>query len=113
MVFLSKVVLLNFKSANHVRLFQGNNTLRPEEPYLFVGSAQGGRTAAVLYSFTSTCHRLAIEPWAYLQDVLTRLPATPAEGLTELLPDVWQAARQAAAATSSSPASSATPNQPA
>jgi hypothetical protein len=42
--------------------------------WLFVGSAQHGQTAAVLMSFTSTCQRLGVEPWAYLQDVLTRLP---------------------------------------
>src|SRR5262249_11389069 len=34
--------------------------------WLFVGSANGGQTAAVLFSFTSTCARLQIEPWAYL-----------------------------------------------
>jgi hypothetical protein len=63
--------------------------------WLFVGSPQGGQTAAVLLSFTSTCHRLAVEPWAYLQDVLTRLPTTPKEHLDQLLPDRWQAARAA------------------
>jgi hypothetical protein len=72
--------------------------------WLFVGSANGGRTAAVLFSFTSTCYRLGIEPWAYLQDVLTRLPTTPPERLAELLPDRWQAARQAAAAVPATPA---------
>ena len=61
--------------------------------WLFVGSDKGGETAAILYSFTSTCHRLSVEPWAYLQDVLTRLPSLPSEGLAELLPDRWQAAR--------------------
>ena len=66
--------------------------------WLFVGSDNGGRTAAVLFSFTSTCHRLGIEPWAYLQDVLTRLPRTQAEQLGELLPDRWQAARPQAVA---------------
>jgi transposase len=71
--------------------------------WLFVGSDKGGRTAAVLFSFTSTCHRLGIEPWAYLQDVLTRLPGLPAERLPELLPDRWQAARQAAAPASAAP----------
>jgi transposase len=64
--------------------------------WLFVGSLRGGRTAAVLFSFTSTCQRLGVEPWAYLQEVLTRLPTTPAEHLAELLPDRWQAARAAA-----------------
>jgi hypothetical protein len=66
--------------------------------WLFVGSANGGKTAAVLFSFTSTCHRLKIEPWAYLQDVLSRLPRASADNLAELLPDRWQAARKQAAA---------------
>jgi hypothetical protein len=66
---------------------------------LTVGSPRGGRTAAVLFSFTSTCQRLGAEPWAYLQDVLTRLPATTAAQLGELLPDRWQAARQIKAVT--------------
>jgi transposase len=61
--------------------------------WLFVGSPQGGQTAAILISFTSTCHRLGVEPWAYLQDVLTRLPTTPAGQLENLLPDHWQTAR--------------------
>jgi transposase len=64
--------------------------------WLFVGSERGGETAAVLFSFTSTCQRLGVEPWAYLQDVLTRLPATPADQVDALLPDRWRAARAAA-----------------
>jgi len=66
---------------------------------LTVGSPRGGQTAAVLFSFTSTCQRLGVEPWAYLQDVLTRLPTTPAGQLCDLLPDHWQAARRAQMAT--------------
>jgi hypothetical protein len=60
---------------------------------------RGGQTAAVLFSFTSTCQRLGVEPWAYLQDVLTRLPTTPAGQLGDLLPDHWQTARQATVVT--------------
>jgi transposase len=74
--------------------------------YLFVGSEKGGRTAAVLYSFTSTCYRLGVEPWAYLQDVLKRLPSTPSEQRAELLPDRWQAAR---AHTAAQPAAAISP----
>jgi transposase len=76
--------------------------------WLFVGSQKGGDTAAVLMSFTSTCHRLGIEPWAYLRDVLTRLPTTPAEELDTLLPDRWEEARSATATTAAgaAPASS-------
>jgi hypothetical protein len=67
--------------------------------WLTVGSPRGGETAAVLFSFTSTCQRLGVEPWAYLQDVLTRLPATPAEQAGDLLPDRWVGARRAKTAT--------------
>ena len=59
--------------------------------WLFVGSDNGGRTAAILYSLISTCKRHKVEPWAYLRDVLTRIPQTPAEKLGDLLPDRWQA----------------------
>jgi transposase len=67
--------------------------------WLTVGSPRGGRTAAVLFSLTSTCRRLGVEPWAYLQDVLLRLPATPVGQLGHLLPDLWQAACRAKTAT--------------
>jgi transposase len=63
--------------------------------WLFVGSLPGGQTTAVLFSFTSTCQRLGVEPWSYLQDILTRLPTTQPEQLGDLLPDHWQAARAA------------------
>ena len=72
--------------------------------WLFFGSEQGGKTAAILFSFTSTCQRLGVEPWAYLQDVLTRLPTTAPDQLANLLPDRWQATRQAKTATPSATA---------
>jgi transposase len=79
--------------------------------WLFVGSAKGGYTAMVLMSFTSSCHRLGVEPWAYLQDVLSRMPTTTKDSLGELLPDRWQAARSAAPASSPPPpAASGTTN---
>ena len=78
--------------------------------WLFLGSEKAGHTAAVLCSFTSTCARLGIEPWAYLYDVLTRLPALSADQLGELLPDRWQAARTAAANAQAAPATAAAGN---
>lgn len=65
--------------------------------WLSIGSPRGGQTVAVLLSFTSTCQRLGVEPWAYLQDVLTRLPCLRAERHSDLLLDRWQAARGAQA----------------
>ncbi|MBV8609677.1 MAG: transposase domain-containing protein [Singulisphaera sp.] len=44
-----------------------------------------GRTAAVLYSLTGTCKHYDIDPFAYLRDVLRRLPTHPADQLDELL----------------------------
>ena len=82
--------------------------------WLFVGSPQGGKTAAILMTFTSTCHRLGIEPWSYLQDVLTRLPTTPTGQLLELAPDRWQAARGVSPASGSGSVTDTTaaPGQP-
>jgi hypothetical protein len=76
--------------------------------WLTVGSPRGGQTAAVLFSFTSTCQRLGVGPWAYLHDVLTRLPTTPAGQLRDLLPDHWQAAFQAGIAAPAEPTTDAT-----
>jgi transposase len=73
--------------------------------WLFLGSDNGGKTAAVLFSFTATCKYLGIDAFAYLRDVFERLPTHPAERLEELLPHRWQAARLAATA----PASGADP----
>lgn len=69
--------------------------------WLFLGSDNGGTTAAVLFSFTATCKHLGIDTFAYLRDVLERLPTHPAERLEELLPHRWQAARQAEQAAAS------------
>ena len=57
--------------------------------WTFLGSESGGRTAAVLYSVVGSCRRLGLDPWAYLRDVLARLPGLPADRLDELLPDHW------------------------
>jgi hypothetical protein len=62
---------------------------------LFVGSDRGGETAAVLLSLCMTCKHLGIDPQEYLRDVLGRISTHPASRIDELLPDRWQALRQA------------------
>ncbi len=62
--------------------------------WMFFGSDNGGKTAAVLFSFTATCKRHGIDPFFYLHDVLARLPTHPADRLAELLPDRWAAAQR-------------------
>jgi len=62
---------------------------------LFVGSERGGRTAAILSSFTSTCRRHDIDPQRYLTQLLVNLPGWPASDIAAWLPDEWKR-RQAA-----------------
>jgi transposase len=61
--------------------------------YLFVGSDRGGRTAATLYSLVASCKRRHAGPFAYLKDVLERLPTHPTKALGGLLPFAWLEAR--------------------
>jgi transposase len=58
--------------------------------WLFAGSDNGGRTAAILFSLIATCQRHGVEPFAYLRDVLTRIAAHPHHRLSELLPNQYQ-----------------------
>ena len=57
----------------------------------FCGSAEGGRTATVLYSMVATCKHLEIDPFAYLRDALPAVfalgEAPSMDYLTEWLPD--------------------------
>jgi transposase len=61
--------------------------------WLFCGSDKGGATAAVLFSLIATCQRHKVDPFEYLQDVLTRIAAAPLSQIDKFLPDRWQAAR--------------------
>lgn len=60
--------------------------------WTFFGSDRGGRTAAVLRSFVSTCEVVKIDPFAWFRDVLSRIADHPVNKLDELLPHRWAAA---------------------
>ena len=70
--------------------------------WLFAGSDKGGKTAAVLYTITQTCRRHGIDPFVYLQDVLTRLPLSTSDDLPSFLPNRWAAQRASAEETARS-----------
>ena len=61
--------------------------------WLFVGSDRGGRAAAIALSLIQTCKLHDIDPFAYLADVLRRLPAHPINRVDELLPFRWKPAQ--------------------
>jgi hypothetical protein len=65
--------------------------------WMFYGSDNGGRTAAVLTSLIATAQRLAIDPFAYLRDLFERMGDHPQKRLAELLPDQWKAGHQSPA----------------
>jgi hypothetical protein len=44
----------------------------------------------VLRSFVMSSERVKIDPWAWFQDVLTRINDHPISRLEELLPHRWQ-----------------------
>ena len=58
--------------------------------WLFAGSDRGGRAAATAFSLIATCKLHRVEPFAYLADILRRLPSHPINRVAELLPFRWQ-----------------------
>ncbi len=60
------------------------------DAYLFVAAERGGHVAATLYSLIGTCRLNGVEPYAYLKDVLQRLPSHPSNRVAELLPFHWK-----------------------
>ena len=66
------------------------NAIRPvaigRKNYLFAGSHEGARRAAMLYSFLGTCKVNNINPFDWLRDVLTRIPEHPVNNIQNLLP---------------------------
>jgi transposase len=57
--------------------------------WLFFGSDRGGRTGAILFSMTRSAKRHGLNSFAYIEDVLRRLPGIPVNRISELLPDEW------------------------
>lgn len=69
------------------------NAIRPlalgRKNWLFVGSQQAGERAAVLMTLIESAKLNGHDAWAYLKDVLTKLPTWPNSRLQELLPHRW------------------------
>ena len=60
--------------------------------WLFCGSELAGQRAAVVMSLVQSAKLNGHDPWAYLRDVLTRLPTHLNSRIDELLPHRWQSA---------------------
>lgn len=63
--------------------------------YLFAGSDEGGKRAAVAYTMMGCCGLARVEPLSWLTEVLERLVGGwPARRLKELLPENWGSERK-------------------
>lgn len=58
--------------------------------WMFAGSDEGGRRAAIIYSLVASCALLKVNPFAYLRNVLERFPSCCPADLSQLTPKVWQ-----------------------
>lgn len=58
--------------------------------WLFAGSLLAGKRAAAVMSLLHSAKLNRIDPYAYLHDVLVRLPTQPASRICELLPHRWR-----------------------
>lgn len=63
--------------------------------WMFVGSELAGQRAAIVMSLVQSARLNGHDPWAYLRDVLQRLPTQRASQIEDLLPHRWQPASDA------------------
>ena len=69
------------------------NAIRPtaigKKNWLFIGEAEAGQRSAIFYTVIEACRSRGIDPFEYLRDVFTRMPAMKASDYAHLLPDAW------------------------
>jgi transposase len=70
------------------------NQIRPiaigRSNWLFAGSLRAGQRAAAAMSLIQSAKINGLDPYAYLKDVLERLPTQPNSRIEELLPHCWK-----------------------
>ncbi len=66
------------------------NSIRPvaigRKNYLFAGSHNGARNAAIMYSLMATCKLNNIDPYQWLKNALETIPGCPADQIPNLIP---------------------------
>jgi transposase len=74
------------------------NAIRPtalgKKNWLFFGDAEAGNRSAILYTIVESCRRRGVEPFAYLRDLLTRLPKLTNWQIKEVTPQAWAKAKK-------------------
>ena len=57
--------------------------------WLFAGSFEGARRAALCYSLVQSCKLINVPPFDYLKDVLMRVATHPQRLIGQLTPKGW------------------------
>jgi hypothetical protein len=74
------------------------NAIRPsalgKKNWLFVGHPVAGERSAVIYTLLGSCRRHGINPFDYLKDLFTRLPAVKITQIREFTPAAWAKAKE-------------------
>jgi transposase len=73
------------------------NLIRPsalgKKNFLFFGHPEAGERSAVIYTLLGSCRRHGINPFEYLNDLFTRLPAAKITEIRAFTPAGWAKAR--------------------
>ena len=74
------------------------NAIRPtaigKKNWLFIGDADAGQRSAIVYTLIECCRRRGLNPFAYLRDVLSRLPNMTNRQIPEVTPAAWSKSRR-------------------
>ncbi|MGO9244575.1 MAG: IS66 family transposase [Verrucomicrobiia bacterium] len=78
------------------------NAIRPsalgKKNRLFVGQPEAGERGAVIYTLLGSCRRHGINPFDYLKDLFSRLPAAKITEIKRFTPSQWAKSCQAQSA---------------
>jgi transposase len=78
---------------------QVENAIRPtalgKKNWLFIGAADAGERGAILYTIVESCRRRGLDPFAYLRDVLERLPKMTNTQIPSVTPAAWAKTQRA------------------
>jgi transposase len=73
------------------------NSIRPsalgKRNWLFIGHPEAGERSAIIYTLLGNCRRHGTNPFDYLKDLFTRLPAAKITQIREFTPAAWTKAR--------------------
>jgi hypothetical protein len=73
------------------------NAIRPsalgKRNWMFIGHPEAGERSAAIYTLLGSCRRHGLNPFDYLKDLLTRLPAAKITEIKTFTPAAWAKAK--------------------